>query len=84
MLRTGLLMKTVDVLGDQSAHDPSGFQCHQVMMCLIRARAMNSRPAQNRSCPIALSLGSLLYELLMLDRLAAKPAAMMIAIGGYS
>ena len=27
-LRTGLLVKTVDVLGDQPADDPGGFECH--------------------------------------------------------
>jgi hypothetical protein len=41
------------------------------MMRLIGASLVYSRPTQNRSGPIALSLFFLLYKLLVLDRLAA-------------
>jgi hypothetical protein len=53
------------------------------MMRLIGASLVDARPTQNRSGPIALSSGCLLHKLLMLDRLAAQPAAAMVAIGRY-
>jgi len=54
------------------------------MVRLIRLRNVHARPTQNRAGPIALPFGCLLHKLLMLDRLAAQPAAVMVAIGRYA
>ena len=77
-------MKSIDILRNEPRQDARSLERSQRIMCGIRTCPSDSWPAKGRSAPISLPFCGLVNELIVLDRVATEPVAVMIAIGRYA
>ena len=78
----GLLVEAVDVLGDQRFDPSIGLDRGQRLVCRVRARGGEARPAGQAAGPVATADGGIAGERLERHRLDPLPAALGIAVVG--
>ena len=78
---TGLLVQAVDILGHEQGHAAERLELGQRAVRRIGPRSADVGPAVHAAGPVATSHLGTLDELLVLDRIAALPFAMVIPVG---